>query len=131
VPHPLRRLALAAALLILAAACATRGGGSRSADAVVFFVNNSLNQASVYAINTGGTQTRIGTVFPGRRERLRLPGTILGGSRTFELQARQLTSSRVPRSGPITLIPGDSIEVTLSSDGALLSVLPLRGRDGD
>ena len=126
--HPLRRLALAAAFL-LAAACASRGNGSAGggADLYVLFGNNTIHQASVYAITAGGTTTRVGTVFAGRRERLRLPATVLAGTRTIEFEARMLSKEGTPRSGQITFAPGDSLEVSLSSDGLMLSVLPLRG----
>jgi len=131
VPHPLRRLAAVAAAIVFVSACAstgnTAGSAGSQADTVVYFNNTSLNQANVYAVSTGGTRTRIGAVFPGQRQRLRLPGTLMSGSRTIEIFARQLTSPSEPRTGPISLVPGDSIEVTLSTDGNVLSVLPIKG----
>ena len=132
-PHPLRRLASVAAAIAFVTACSSArtadGAGDQASmpDAVVYFNNTSLNQTQVYAVSGGGTRTRIGAAFPGQRTRLRLPGTVLGGSRTFEIYARQLTSPSEPRTGSITLAPGDNIEVTLSSDGNVLSVLPMKG----
>lgn len=132
--QPSRRLALVAAVAVLAAACASSaqsgasGSGSNEANLFVMFANNTIHQTSVYAITVGGTTTRVGTIFPMRRERLRLPATVLAGERTIQFEARMLTKEGAPRTGPVTFAPGDSLEVSLSSDGALLSVLPLKGR---
>jgi hypothetical protein len=92
---------------------------------VVVFDNQSLYQADLYAISSGGSRVRIGTVQPGRRERLRLSGAALGADRQVAFAARLLTRSRQPSSGRIGLVPGDTIEVVLTSDANSLTVLPI------
>ena len=126
-PRPLRRLALFAALVV-AAACAARNPAADAVDApnpVVVFNNQSLYQADVYAISSSGSQMRIGTVQPGRRERLRVSSAALGGDRQIVVAARLLARSRTPTSGRIGLLPGDTIEVVLTSDATSLTVLPV------
>ena len=115
------------ALACAAAACGPFRRGANAPDPVVFFHNQSLDQADVFAVRSGGNAIRIGTVFAGRREALRVP---LGaaGDRTVNIVARILATSRAPRTGQITLAPGDSVEVTLSSDEKMLSVLPIAQR---
>lgn len=130
VSNPSRRLTLAAAALVLTAACASSAPRtSNNTDRIfVFFANNTIHQANVYTITPSGTTTRVGTVFAMRRERLRLPATVLAGERTVLFEARLLTKEGTPRTGPVTLASGDSLEVSLSSDGSLMSVLPLMRR---
>jgi hypothetical protein len=126
-PRPLRRLALFAALVV-AAACAARNPAADAVDApnpVVVFNNQSLYQADVYAISSSGSQMRIGTVQAGRRERLRVSSAALGGDRQIVVAARLLARSRTPTSGRIGLLPGDTIEVVLTSDATSLTVLPV------
>ncbi|MFL5579274.1 MAG: hypothetical protein ACJ8AO_02790 [Gemmatimonadaceae bacterium] len=126
-PRPLRRLALFTALVV-AAACAARNPAADAVDApnpVVVFNNQSLYQADVYAISSSGSQVRLGTVQPGRRERLRVSNTALGGDRQIVVAARLLSRSRTPTSGRIGLLPGDTIEVVLTSDANSLTVLPV------
>ena len=116
----LRVTALAAAIGLGACGPLHRGG---TPDPVVVFVNDSPDQADVYAVS-GGSPVRIGTVPSGRRETLRVPQSILGGSHSIEIVARIFASNRAVRSGQITLDPGDSIDVRLQADEKLLSVLP-------
>ena len=92
---------------------------------MLLFENQSMEQADVYAVSTGGSAPiRIGTVFAGRRETLNVRGTALGGGGSMQIVARLLGSSRAPRTAPVTLTPGERLLVTLSSDGNMLSVLP-------
>jgi len=130
VQHPARRLALFAAMLV--AACTSSPPGQegeepapRAPDPVLVFDNQSLYQADVYAFSAGGSRVRLGTVQAGRREAIRVPGTALGGDRQVDIVARLLTRRRTVSSGPIGLLPGDSVEVLLQSDAMALSVLPL------
>lgn len=124
--YQLRRVALLAAIAISAAACGPfRRGGPP--DGVVVFKNESTDQADVYAIGAGGEPVRIGTVFAGRTENLRVPQGISGGSDRVNIIARIFASPRTVASGPFTLAPGDSMVVTLSSDEKMLSVLPPKG----
>ena len=100
-----------------------RGGAP---DAIVLFNNQSLNQADVYAVRTGGPEIRIGSVIPNRREALRVPSSLTAAGSDVTIVARTVASNRTPRSGPISLAPGDTIEVTLAIDERTLSVLPPR-----
>ena len=114
-----------AIIAALALACGPLRRGD-TPQAVVIFDNQSFAQADVYAVRAGGGGSfRIGTVFPGRRETLRLPSSALGGG-TVTIVARLLASSRVPSSGPLSLAPGDSLEITLPPDARVLTVLPAR-----
>ena len=124
---PPRRLALFMALAVTTA-CASRGDVPEDAvdlpAPVIVFDNQSLYQANVYAISSGGSRQRIGTVQGGRRERLRVPRSAMGGDRQIVVAARLLARNRTPTSGRIGLLPGDTIEVVLSSDAMTLAVLP-------
>ncbi|HKG91402.1 MAG TPA: hypothetical protein VKA84_05920 [Gemmatimonadaceae bacterium] len=121
-----RRAALLAALALAALACGPlRRGGGRP-DAVIIFNNQSLAQADVFAVSSGGTRYRVGTVFAGRRDTLRVPSGAMGGGSTVSFVARLLATRGTPSSGPVTILPGDTLEVTLPSDGKLLGVLPAR-----
>ena len=95
-------------------------------DAVVLFNNQSLNQADVYAVRTGGPQIRIGSVIANRRETLRVPSSMTAAGSDLTIVARTVSANRVARSGPIPLVAGDTIEVTLSIDERALTVLPPR-----
>ncbi|HEY7234385.1 MAG TPA: hypothetical protein VH539_09575 [Gemmatimonadaceae bacterium] len=98
-----------------------RGG---QPEAAVVFHNQSPDQADVYALGPGGDPQRIGTVFAGRTEALRVSSSVTGGADRVNVIARIFPSGRVVATGPFTLAPGDQMDVTLSSDERLLSVLP-------
>jgi hypothetical protein len=114
-------------LLLTVAAVAACGPfhQGRTPDSVVIFNNQSLDQADVYAARGGGGEVRIGTVFSNRREALRLPSAV-SSSGDFTVIARIFASNRRPRTGPLQLAIGDTIEVTLPPDGRSLTVLPPR-----
>ncbi|HEX5970413.1 MAG TPA: hypothetical protein VFY85_00705 [Gemmatimonadaceae bacterium] len=92
--------------------------------AQVIFANESLDQADVYAVLTGGQSQRIGTVFAGRTETLDVPTNIISAGGTVNIVARLLAHAYAPSTGPLTLNPGDRIRVTLPATGRSLSVLP-------
>lgn len=119
-----RRDVAMATLLFAAAACGPFRRGSGPPDSVVIFNNQSMDQADVYAVGSSGQPVRIGTVFSGRREMLRVPVGVTGGGGTLNVLARIFASSRVAVSGPISLSAGDTILVTLPVDEKLLTVLP-------
>jgi len=122
------RLFGAAIGLGLATACGGfRNGGEAGGDlaAVLYFTNESLDQATVYAV-TGTQQVRIGTVMSNRTDTLTVPASVLGGAGTFQLVARPLASNRIARSGPISLSPGDELVVRLPSTQNTLVILPSR-----
>jgi hypothetical protein len=107
-----------------AAACGPMRRGP--APARIIFSNESLDEAAVYAVSSSGSQTRIGTVMSGRTDTLRVPTGALGGDNSTNIVARILARSRTPSTGRVTLNPGDVVQVTLSSDERILSVLPAR-----
>ncbi len=114
-------------LLFLATAVACgpfRRGGPP--DPVVIFNNQSLDQVDVYAVRSGGFEVRVGTVMSNRRELLRVPPSVASGGSDFNIAARPLASSRLIRTGALQLVAGDTIEVTLPTDGRALVVLPAR-----
>jgi hypothetical protein len=119
-----RRILSIAVLVATAAACGPLRRGP--APALIIFSNQSLDQADVYAISSSGGQMRIGTVMAGRTDTLRLPPGAVGGDNSANIVARLLARSLTPSTGPVTLNPGDKIQVTLSSDERVLSVLPAR-----
>src|SRR4051812_21402118 len=97
-----RRLAFVLVAATTACGPLYRGGAP---DAVVLFNNESLNQANVYAVRTGGPEIRIGSVIANRREALRVPSSLTSAGSDVMIVARMLASNRMPRSGPIPLAP--------------------------
>ena len=92
--------------------------------AQVVFVNQSIDQADVYVVRDGGTSQRIGTVFGGRTETLTVPSNLINGATTVNIVARLLAHTTAPRTGPITLSPGQTVQITLPSSLNTLTVLP-------
>ena len=122
----IRPIGMLTAALSLAACGAFRHGSSPPV-AIVVFHNQSADQADVYAVGPGGDPTRIGTVYAGRTESLRIPQSITGGTNRVNVIARIFATSRVVTTGPFTVAPGESMDVTLTSDEKVLAVLPSRG----
>ena len=125
------RIQIRRAVLAVAAASALAGCGpfhrGNEPQSIIVFRNQSPDQADVYAIGSGGDPIRIGTVFSGRTETLRVPTSVTGGSSRVNIVARIFASGRLVVTGPFTLMPGDSMDVTLTSDEKILSVVPSRG----
>ena len=117
------RLPILAMLVALGAACGPFHMGSDQS-AKVIFVNESLDQADVYAAGPDGLAVRVGTVFAGRTDSLTVPATVVGQGGSVNFSARLLARSMVPRSGPVTVRAGDRIQVRLPSDETMLVVLP-------
>ena len=125
----LSRLRLASLVVVTFAASACgpfrRGGDT---DAYVQFVNQSADQADVYAIPVAGDPIRIGTVYAGRTTQLTVPTTAIGGDGMVNIVARIFASNRAPRTGRVSLMAGQSIQVTLPPEENNLAVLPGSGR---
>ena len=117
-----RGIALAAALVVTAGCGPFHRGANQ--EGVVVFHNQSIDQADVYALGPGGDPTRIGTVFAGKTEMLHVNQSIIGGANQVNVIARIFPGGRVISTGPFSLGPGDTMDVTLSSDERILSVLP-------
>jgi hypothetical protein len=116
-----------AALAIGAAGCGPFHRGAQP-DAVIVFHNQSNDQADVYALSAGGEPIRIGTVFAQRSEALKVPASATGAADRVNIIARIFASSHVVASGPFSLGPGDSMDVTLPPEENMLAVLPTRGQ---
>ena len=119
----MRRAAVAVAAALALAGCGPFHRGNQP-ESVIVFRNQSPDQADVYAIGSGGDPIRIGTVFSGRTETLRVPSSVTGASSRVNVVARIFASGRIVVTGPFTLMPGDSMDVTLTGDEKILSVLP-------
>ena len=107
-----------------AAACGTFHRGSGQPPALLYFTNESLDQADVYAVSSGGASTRIGTVTGGRTDTLTVPRDVVARNDNVNLVARLLARSAMPSSGPIPIRPGDHLAVRLPIDQKMLVVLP-------
>jgi hypothetical protein len=117
-------ISLSTALLLTACGPFHRGGPP---EAAIIFHNDSTDQADVYALGSGGDPIRIGTVFAGRTETLKVPSTATGATSRVNVVARIFASGRVVSTGPFTLESGQTMDVRLTSDEKMLAVLPSRG----
>lgn len=118
----LRRLA--PALLVAMTACGPLRRGPSSEPAIIYFSNESLDQADVYAITPGGDRRRIGTVMAGRTETLTIPADMIASGGSINIVARVLARSGLVQTGQVTVFPGEAYEVRLPPDQKLLSFLP-------
>ena len=118
-------LALASASLVTGASCSRfmHHGADQPATQVIF-VNQSLDQADVFAVMDAGQPIRIGTVFAGRTDTLTVPTDVVNRGGNVSIAARLLAHSYVPRTGPLVLSPGQVLQVTLPSNANTLTVLP-------
>lgn len=122
-----RAITLAAALagsLAITAACGPFRREAGKPPALLYFKNESLDQADVFAVMQGGESVRIGTVFAGRTDTLVVPTGIATRGDNINVVARLLARSVAPQSGPIAIHPGDRLDVRLPIDAKLLVVLP-------
>jgi hypothetical protein len=93
--------------------------------AQIVFVNESLEQADVFAAAQGGESIRIGTIQAGRTETLNVPQQFVSRG-TVIIAVRLLARSGIIRTGPIGISPGDRFQIRLPVNGNVLSVLPAR-----
>ena len=108
----------------VAAACGPFRKGQGPPPAYLYFTNESLDQADVYAVLSGNQPVRIGTVGAGRTDTLTVPPEISTRGENVNVVARLLARSAVPSSGPIPIHPGDRLAVRLPLDQKMLVVLP-------
>ena len=94
-----------------------------NAPAVVIFSNESLTQSDLFAVVTGSSESRkLGTVFAGRTETLRLPYDLtLRGN--INLVARMLNGGLLS-TGPVSIRAGDTVHVELPLNRNMLVMLP-------
>lgn len=114
----------AAAVVGVTAACGSARHGPAQAPALLYFSNESLDQADVYAIAPGGHAIRIGTVMAGRTDTLTVPSDVAARGENVNVVARLLARNVAPSSGPIPIHAGDRFQVRLPVDQKLLVVLP-------
>lgn len=118
-------LALASVGLITAASCGRlMHRGEDLPTTQVIFVNQSLDQADVFAVMDAGQSVRLGTVFAGRTDTLTVPYDIVSRGATVTIAARLLARNYAPHTGPLVLSPGQMLQVTLPSNLSTLTVLP-------
>jgi hypothetical protein len=118
-------LALATTGLVTAASCGRiMHHGADQPTAQVVFVNQSLDQADVFAVMDAGQSIRLGTVFAGRTDTLTVPPDVVTRGATVTIAARLLARNYAPHTGPLVLSAGQMIQVTLPSAGQTLTVLP-------
>jgi hypothetical protein len=118
------RLVVLAVVAAGVAACGPFHKGSGLPPAYLFFTNESLDQADVYAVVSADRPVRIGTVIAGRTDTLTLPAEISSRGENVNIVARLLAQSNTPSSGPIPIHPGDRLTVRLPVDQKMLVVLP-------
>jgi hypothetical protein len=112
------------ASLFAATSCGRfRPGQSPAPSAQVVFINESLDQADVYAADAGGQSVRMGTVMAGRTETLDVPTQFVSRA-SVNIVTRLLAHSGVLRTGPIAINDGDRIQIRLPVNANVLSVLP-------
>ncbi len=122
-----RRVALSGLVLLagMAAACGHFGlPGSDPERAAVVFTNESLDQANVFAVTGSGQTVRIGTVMAGRTATLLLPADMVNRAESIDIVARLLAGRAAPRTGSISVHPGERVQVRLPIDERTLVVLP-------
>ena len=120
----LRRLAPVVLILVAAAACGPLRRASGPPPAILIFRNESLDQATVYIVAPGRDFRRIGTVFAGRTEALRVPSDLAARGGTLNIVARMLARSDLPQTGPVAIRPGERYQLTLPVNSRLISFLP-------
>ena len=118
-------LALAAVGLFTTASCGRlMHRGEDLPTTQVIFVNQSLEQADVFAVMDAGQSVRLGTVFAGRTDTLSVPYDIVSRGATVTIAARLLARNYAPHTGPLVLTPGEMLQITLPSNLSTLTVLP-------
>ena len=115
---------LIAAMAGLGACGPLHRGGLPPQTATVIFSNESIDQADVYAVVSGSQAVRIGTVFAGRTEALKVPRDVAGRGLNVNIVARLLAHRNAPSTGPISIGPGDKYAIRLPADQRQLVVMP-------
>jgi hypothetical protein len=114
----------AACALTVSTSCGAFRHGSRGADddAFIYFTNESLDQAAVYASGAGAS-VRLGTVPAGITDTLLVPEsfTTRGSMTVF---VRFLARREMPSTGNVSVSRGSRLDMRLSSNARTIMVLP-------
>ena len=124
--HRLHMMLPLLSLAIIASACGPFRSAQDTGQAYLYFSNESIEQADVYVVSPGSQAVRVGTVFAGRSETLKVPSSVVSRGGQVNVVARFLARSATAQSGPIPLQRGDRLEIRLPIDQKLLVVLPAR-----
>lgn len=119
----LNALVLGMTILGGAACGPLRHGSAANPPALIYFTNDSQDQAAVYAV-VSGQRIRIGTVSSNRTDTLVVPGDVAARGVNVNLVARLLARNFAPSTGPLPIHPGDRLSVRLPADQRQLVVLP-------
>ena len=123
VPRRARLLVVASASLLAACSLNRPMEESGFQPVAVVFANESLQQADVFAVVSGGGEARrLGTVMAGRTETLRV-GADLAIRGSVSLVAR-LQNGRTLSTGVVPLHPGDTVHVQVPMNPNTLVFLP-------
>ena len=118
-----RLLVVASASLLAACSLNRPTEESGYQPVAVVFANESLQQADVFAVVSGGGEARrLGTVMAGRTETLRV-GADLAIRGSVSLVAR-LQNGRTLSTGVVPLHPGDTVHVQVPMNPNTLVFLP-------
>lgn len=116
-------LAVAIFMTTLAACAGARGASPSSERSMIIFSNESFVEATLYATVGSGRGYRMGTVMAGRTDTLAVPLSMENrGNVVF--YADLLARTESPRTGPVSMRPGEWLLVRLPSSLASLQVLP-------
>lgn len=121
--HGARTLIFATAALLGACSRNQMAAEPGNEPAAVVFSNESLTQADLFAVMSGGAEARrLGTVMAGRTETLRLSADLaLRGN--ISLVARLLNGGTLS-TGIVPVHPGDTVHVQLPLNRSMLVFLP-------
>ena len=122
----LLRYAFVTAWLVTAGACGPMRTGSSDDRAMLVFVNETMDQASVYATIGSSTTVRLGTVLGSRTDTLIIPSSVAAQGGTTRFIARLLARSRSVQTGAVVINPGDWLHVRLPPDARMLIVAQAR-----
>ena len=105
---------LAAGLAFLATACAPRSTqtGAMDAPAMVEVDNRAFLDATVYVLRSG-QRIRLGTATGSSRTIFTLPRGLVSGATQLSFLMDFVGSSRSPVSEEITVLPGDTVMLTI------------------
>ena len=93
-------------------------------ESVLTVKNDYLNDVAIYAIRAG-SKTRIATVYGFKSETIPIKTSIISGASSVRLLIEPLGSTAAHLTEPITVLPGDSVELTVRNPINLSSVTVL------